>query len=1240
MNETGEVIQSVLIGLVVASFFLKTCRVLQIIGFCKKCLVCKHNRGIIHRILIWSKVLHLTMFDIYCLISEDSSAIEYGKRLLHTLHSYDEKSLECNLLLTLAVLCENHGKLVDAEELFQKAAEINKEIGNSSEEAFCYEKLGIVCDSLGKTVKATESFENALKVRIQVGDKTGQARNYSNLGAMFQSLGKYIKAKEYLEKAISITKESGDRDLEASSHGNLGTVLERIGEYNKAKEHHEKSLAIKQEIGDQKGKAPTYVNLGIVFLSLSEYVRAKEYFVKALMMYQEAGERMGEAICHGNIGIVLQRLGQYLEAKNYHEKCLKIRHEIGNKDGEASSYCNLGTVFLVLGEYTEARGYFERAIEIVVKTGDKLVEAKCYGNLGNVFQHLGKYRKAQDYYQKALFIEQEIGHKKGEAACYGNQGNLFQRYGNYAKARDYYEKAIRIQQEIGDINGEATSYDGLGTVYQILGDYSKAKDYYEKAVAIIRKLGNRRGEASFHLNSGTLLQFQGEYFKAKDHYEKALAIAQEIGARKEEALCKGNLGTVFKHLGEYVKAKDYYEKALTIHKEMGNRGGEASCYGNLGALFLSLGEYVEAQHYFEKDVGIRREIGDKRAEVTSYINVGNVFFSLGKYKKADENFQKALSTSKLLSYRQGEAGSYSMIGRIHRVIGDHQTAKEYFEKAMSISEEFGDKKGLARDYEHLGSLCISLSQNVKAKEYLERALAISREIRDGKKEFLILCRLTNVSILEGAVLDAFARLFTNIQNCEELRGAVGDSDQFKICFAQQCVFPYWILSEMFRLAEDYNQALCVLELGRSRALTDTLSAQYSLANQVSTDFQSWTGIENVMDKQRKSTCLYISYTPRNLVLWILKRNSVFKIHEREFSDVIQGGLLRTWDEFFAESFRQFGVLSQGSHQDRYSYENQTKDLSTEGGNFASFRPIEEDEDQEPDPKLRLYYDMIIAPIADFLEEPNVIIVPDRQLYRVPFAALQAKNGKFLSEMFRIRFVPSLTTLKLIQDSPDDYHSQTGALIVGDPEVGEVIYKGRRKVIPPLPCARREAEMIGRLLNIEPLIGLQATKRAVLQRIKSVSLIHLAAHGNVDRGEIALAPLRPIHHTPRDEEFVLSMTDISQVKLRAKLVVLSCCHSAQGQIRTEGVVGIARAFLGSGARSVLVALWALEDSATEQLMKCFYAHLARGESASESLHQAMKWMRRNGFSLVSQWAPFMLIGDDVTFDFRVIFGGKV
>ena len=176
-------------------------------------------------------------------------------------------------------------------------------------------------------------------------------------------------------------------------------------------------------------------------------------------------------------------------------------------------------------------------------------------------------------------------------------------------------------------------------------------------------------------------------------------------------------------------------------------------------------------------------------------------------------------------------------------------------------------------------------------------------------------------------------------------------------------------------------------------------------------------------------------------------------------------------------------------------------------------------------------------------------------------------------------------------------------------------------------------MIGRLLGVTPLIGDRATKQAVLQAIHSVSLIHLAAHGNAERGEIVLSPECPADYVPREGAFLLTMADISRIKLRAKLVVLSCCHSARGQIKAEGVIGIARAFLGSGARSVLAARWALDDTATEKFMTCFYEHLFRGESASESLHEARKWMRNNGFVEVSKWASFMLIGDNVTFDFE-------
>ena len=70
-------------------------------------------------------------------------------------------------------------------------------------------------------------------------------------------------------------------------------------------------------------------------------------------------------------------------------------------------------------------------------------------------------------------------------------------------------------------------------------------------------------------------------------------------------------------------------------------------------------------------------------------------------------------------------------------------------------------------------------------------------------------------------------------------------------------------------------------------------------------------------------------------------------------------------------------------------------------------------------------------------------------------------------------------------------------------------------------------------------------------------------------------------------------------------MLSCCHSAQGKVTPEGVVGIGRAFLGAGTRSVLVSLWAIDDEATMEFMKSFYQHLARGCSASVALNQGMK-----------------------------------
>ncbi|XP_058968923.2 tetratricopeptide repeat protein 28-like [Pocillopora verrucosa] len=526
---------------------------------------------------------------------------------------------------------------------------------------------------------------------------------------------------------------------------------------------------------------------------------------------------------------------------------------------------------------------------------------------------------------------------------------------------------------------------------------------------------------------------------------------------------------------------------------------------------------------------------------------------------------------------------------IHRSLGECSEAEDCFEKAYSISSQIGDKMLEFKSLLSVTLIKISQSEFVEAKEYLLQCIAKYEQIRTFMK---------------------------------------GNSDFKMSLLEEHGTFPYRFLIDLLCIIEKFGDALYVEELARARVLAESMAEKYSVESHISADPQSWFGIENIVRRERNSVFLYISYRERHVLLWVLKANegTCFRVTDEVEVDTLIDERVCDVEGIFKKSASAFGVLPTANCEDRSLDDHVTTSLHSR----ANLRG-EQTKDAERIHKL--CYKWIVASVEDLLTEPEIIIVPDRFSYRVPFAALRDESaGKYLSEKYRIRIVPSLTTLRIIQECPADYHSPTDALVVGDPTVGEVHYNGRLTNITPLFCARKEAEMVGRLLGVQPLLGSGATKQAVLQAIPSVSLIHLAAHGNPERGEIALSPQRITDDTPQEEDYLLTVSEIQGVQVRAKLVVLSCCHSGRGLVKKEGVLGIARAFLASGARSVLVASWAIEDEATEQLMNHFYEHLVRGESASESLHQAVQWLRSNGFPKPSQWAPFVLMGDNVTFDF--------
>ena len=939
-----------------------------------------------------------------------------------------------------------------------------------------------------------------------------------------------------------------------------------------------------------------YRTIFMAFCLISDYKNAIKYGKQLLDIYHECGKRdevEGQVLL--KLGMIYEKQYKYVEAGELYEKAINVMREIGDRRGEAAACGSLGVVFSCLGKYDKAKEYLGKALALTIEIGDRAEEAMWYGNLGIVFKSLGEYHKAKEYIEKALSIKIELGDRKGGAADLGNLGNIFQCLGECDKAKEFLEKALAITIEIGDRKEEAICYGNLGTVFTTVGEYHKAKECIEKALSIKIELGDRKGTAVDLAILGNIFQFLGECDKAKEYLEKALAITIEIGDKKGEADCYGNLGTVFQGVNEYDRAKEYYEKALAISSEIGDRRGEATDYINLGAMFGTRGVYEEAKEHFDKALAITVEIDDRAGEASCYGNIGSVFKFLGEYDKA----------------------------------------KQYFQKALLIRKEIGDRAGEAAVYLNLGSLFFSKDEPVFVEGYLEKALSISQDIGTLETESACLFDLMYVKLTQEKIVEAFDYMFLSLEKSETLRGFLRDNDQFKISLSDGRSFPYQTLAALLVFwRNDPNKALYVVELARARALADLMATQYSVERQISADPQSWIGIENIIKQESNCSCLYISNINcgKQMFLWIIKTSGV--IHFRTITvneSDIAAGFSGISNDFFATTrFQSFGILPEENCEDRSLNDIEPKPGVSQEEELGTLRQGRGEND--PEQNLTLLYNMLIAPVVDLLEGSEIIIVPEPCLYRVPFPALLDEGGKYLSETFRIRIVPSLSTLKNIQDSPIDYHSQTGALIVGDPEVGKVRFNGRPKTFEALPFARREAEMIGRLLGVQPLLGEEATKQAVLQRLRSVGLIHFAAHGDAERGEIALSPVRSTNKLPKEQDYLLTMSDISEVKLRAKLVVLSCCHSGRGKVNAEEVIGISRAFLGSGARSVLVALWALDDKATEQFMSRFYEHLVRGESASESLHQAMRWMRGNGWSEVKQWAPFMLIGDNMTFEF--------
>jgi len=187
----------------------------------------------------------------------------------------------------------------------------------------------------------------------------------------------------------------------------------------------------------------------------------------------------------------------------------------------------------------------------------------------------------------------------------------------------------------------------------------------------------------------------------------------------------------------------------------------------------------------------------------------------------------------------------------------------------------------------------------------------------------------------------------------------------------------------------------------------------------------------------------------------------------------------------------------------------------------------------------------------------------------------------------------------------------------------------------LAFSRQEAESI---IALTPGgAGLKATdfsasRTLVLGRqLSQYRILHFATHGllNSERPELSGLVFSLVDQEGKPQDGFLRLHEIYNLQLNADLIVLSACETGLGkEIKGEGLIGLTRGFMYSGAPRVVASLWNVDDLATAELMKLFYQRMLKdGLSAGAALRAAqLELSRQKRWASPYFWAGFVLHGE--------------
>lgn len=288
--------------------------------------------------------------------------------------------------------------------------------------------------------------------------------------------------------------------------------------------------------------------------------------------------------------------------------------------------------------------------------------------------------------------------------------------------------------------------------------------------------------------------------------------------------------------------------------------------------------------------------------------------------------------------------------------------------------------------------------------------------------------------------------------------------------------------------------------------------------------------------------------------------------------------------------------------------------------------------QRPEALAQSLSGAVLAPVVAALpgDVSRLVIVPDGELHRLPFAALPHPAGDPLIVHVELALAPS------VEDALGGVASlaraatgrgRTQAVLVGAPTPMPRMPETTAPW-PDLPGARAEVRVVNELLHDAFVLGgAQVTRAALMDRLaQGGRLLHVATHAVSDptsflRTGLVIAPSKGDQQTG-----LIDLPTLASQPMPFDLVVLSACSSGEGVLLTgQALHGLVSTALDAGARGVVATRWRVDDAAIVPHIRRFYEILLQRGDVVAAVHEVRLAAMRAGVS-PAIWANLEYFGD--------------